>query len=55
MVWIARWIIENITDSRVLIITDRIELDEQIEKVFKGVGEIDLQNKVCQGFDRATE
>ncbi|CAD7774546.1 MAG: hypothetical protein KBONHNOK_00732 [Candidatus Methanoperedenaceae archaeon GB50] len=39
MVWIARWIIENITDSRVLIITDRIELDEQIEKVFKGVGE----------------
>lgn len=39
MVWIAKWIIENITDSRVLIITDRIELDEQIEKVFQGVGE----------------
>lgn len=39
MVWLAKWIIENITDSRVLIITDRIELDEQIEKVFKGVGE----------------
>ncbi|MCF6207529.1 MAG: HsdR family type I site-specific deoxyribonuclease, partial [Sulfurovum sp.] len=39
MVWLAKWIIENISDSRVLIITDRIELDEQIEKVFKGVGE----------------
>lgn len=39
MVWLTKWIIENITDSRVLIITDRIELDEQIEKVFKGVSE----------------
>ena len=27
------------TDARVLIITDRTELDEQIEKVFKGVNE----------------
>ena len=39
MVWLARWIREHIPDSRVLIITDRIELDEQIEKVFKGVKE----------------
>ena len=39
MVWLAKWIIENVTDSRVLIVTDRIELDEQIERVFKGVGE----------------
>jgi type I restriction enzyme R subunit len=39
MVWIAKWIRENISDSRVLIITDRDELDKQIEKVFKGVGE----------------
>lgn len=39
MVWLAKWIRENITDSRVLIITDRTELDEQIEKVFKGVDE----------------
>ncbi|MCD6427053.1 MAG: type I restriction endonuclease subunit R [Caldisericaceae bacterium] len=39
MVWLAKWIIENVTDSRVLIITDRIELDEQIERVFRGVGE----------------
>jgi type I restriction enzyme R subunit len=39
MVWLARWIREKITDSRVLIVTDRTELDEQIEKVFKGVDE----------------
>ena len=39
MVWLAKWIRENITDSRVLIITDRTELDGQIEKVFMGVQE----------------
>lgn len=37
MVWLARWILANRTGARVLIITDRTELDEQIEKVFKGV------------------
>ncbi len=39
MVWLARWIREHIPESRVLIITDRTELDEQIERVFRGVGE----------------
>lgn len=39
MLWLAKWIRENKTDSRVLIITDRTELDEQIEKVFLGVRE----------------
>lgn len=39
MVWLAKWIRENQTDPRVLVITDRRELDEQIEKVFFGVGE----------------
>lgn len=39
MVWLAKWIRENVTDSRVLIITDRTELDEQIEAVFSGVDE----------------
>ena len=39
MVWLAKWIRENIKDARVLIITDRTELDEQIENVFKGVDE----------------
>lgn len=39
MVWLAKWIRENVKDARVLVITDRTELDEQIEKVFKGVDE----------------
>ncbi len=39
MVWLAKWIRENIPDSRILIITDRDELDKQIENVFKGVDE----------------
>ncbi|MCR9293324.1 MAG: type I restriction endonuclease subunit R, partial [bacterium] len=39
MVWLAKWIREHVEDARVLIITDRTELDEQIEKVFSGVDE----------------
>ncbi|WP_394359798.1 type I restriction endonuclease subunit R [Amycolatopsis sp. SB7-3] len=39
MVWLAKWIRENQPDGRVLLITDRTELDEQIEKVFNGVNE----------------
>ena len=40
MVWLAKWIRElKAVDGRVLIVTDRTELDEQIEKVFKGVDE----------------
>ncbi len=39
MVWLAKWIREHVAASRVLIVTDRTELDEQIEKVFKGVDE----------------
>lgn len=39
MVWLAKWIRENQPDPRVLLITDRTELDDQIEKVFRGVNE----------------
>jgi type I restriction enzyme R subunit len=39
MVWLAKWIREHQEDARVLLITDRTELDEQIEGVFNGVGE----------------
>jgi type I restriction enzyme, R subunit len=39
MVWLAKWIREHQRNARVLIITDRKELDEQIEKVFLGVNE----------------
>jgi len=39
MVWLTKWIREYNDNARVLIITDREELDEQIEKVYKGVDE----------------
>lgn len=39
MVWLAKWIREQQDDARVLLITDRTELDEQIEGVFHGVNE----------------
>lgn len=39
MVWLAKWLRENKPDARVLLITDRTELDEQIEGVFNGVNE----------------
>jgi len=39
MVWLAKWLRENQPEARVLLITDRTELDEQIEGVFKGVNE----------------
>jgi type I restriction enzyme, R subunit len=40
MIWLAKWIRENRKDKpRVLIITDRKELDDQIEGFFMGVDE----------------
>ena len=51
MVWLARWIRENVRGGRVLVITDRTELDEQIESVFKGVGE-DI-HRTASGADLA--
>jgi type I restriction enzyme R subunit len=39
MVWLAQWLRENCTDARVLIITDRKELDQQIETNFIGIGQ----------------
>ncbi|WP_128645741.1 type I restriction endonuclease subunit R [Rhodococcus sp. BS-15] len=39
MVWLAKWIREHQDDPRVLLITDRTELDDQIEGVFNGVNE----------------
>lgn len=39
MVWLTKWIREYNPHSRVLIITDRDELDDQIEKVYNGVQE----------------
>lgn len=39
MVLLARWILENRPAARVAIVTDRDELDRQIERVFKDAGE----------------
>src|SRR6185503_16765039 len=39
MVMLAKWILENNPNARVAIITDRDELDKQIESVFSDVGE----------------
>jgi len=39
MVWLAQWIKEHIPNSRVLVITDRDELDKQIVRVFNESGE----------------
>ena len=52
MVWLAKWIRENQPDGRVLLITDRTELDEQIEKVFRGVNESIYRTK--SGVDLLT-
>jgi type I restriction enzyme R subunit len=45
MVWLTKWIREYNPNARVLIITDRDELDKQIEKVFKGVDEQIVRTK----------
>ncbi|WP_405232055.1 type I restriction endonuclease subunit R [Lentisalinibacter salinarum] len=39
MVLLAKWILENNPSARVAIVTDRDELDKQIEGVFSGAGE----------------
>lgn len=59
MVWLTKWIIENINDSRVVIITDRDELDDQIESLFMDVDEkvrrarscVDLRNILDKNED----
>lgn len=45
MVWLAKWILENNPKARLLVVTDRTELDEQIEGVFLGVGETIVRTK----------
>ena len=39
MVFLAKWILENNPNARVAIVTDRDELDKQIERVFKDTDE----------------
>lgn len=49
-VWLAEWIHENIDNSRVVIITDREELDEQISDGFKDTGETIARAKSGAGL-----
>ncbi|GAA8697752.1 HsdR family type I site-specific deoxyribonuclease [Helicobacter pylori] len=39
MVWLTKWLRSNIKQARILIVTDRRELDAQIQGVFLGIGE----------------
>ncbi|MCH4610151.1 type I restriction endonuclease subunit R [Helicobacter pylori] len=39
MVWLTKWLRGNIKQPRILIVTDRRELDAQIQGVFEGIGE----------------
>ncbi len=50
MVWLAKWILANHSNARVLIITDRTELDDQIEGVFKGVREDIRRTQSCENL-----
>ena len=45
MIWLSKWILSNNPNSRVLIVTDREELDDQIEKAYKGVDENIVRTK----------
>ena len=47
MVLIAKWILSNIDNSRILIFTDRKELDKQIKDVFSNAGERIYRAKSC--------
>ncbi|MDT7042671.1 type I restriction endonuclease subunit R [Candidatus Nitronereus thalassa] len=49
MVLLAKWILENNPNARVAILTDRDELDKQIERVFEQSGE--AIKRTCSGRD----
>lgn len=50
MVMLTQWILENKPKARVLVVTDRIELDEQIMGVFRNAGQKYVQ-RITQGRD----
>lgn len=60
MVLLAKWILENKPNARVAIVTDRDELDKQIEGVFRDAGEAmkrtssgqDLMSQLAQATPR---
>lgn len=52
MVWLSKWILSHSNDARILIVTDRDELDEQIERTYKGVNEKIVRTKSCDDLLR---
>ena len=50
MVLLAKWILENKPNARIAVLTDRTELDKQIERVFREAGEKGI-HKVNSGKD----
>ncbi len=52
MVWLSKWILSHSDDARVLIVTDRDELDEQMERTYKGVNEKIVRTKSCDDLLR---
>lgn len=60
MVLLAKWILENNPHARIIVVTDRYELDKQIEGIFKDAGETihrsnsgrDLINQLSQAKPR---
>ena len=55
MVWLTKWIREKVKDARVVIITDRTELDGQIEGCLQGRERGHLSDEKRRGPDRETE
>ncbi|MCL2857771.1 MAG: HsdR family type I site-specific deoxyribonuclease [Oscillospiraceae bacterium] len=47
MVWLSKWILSTNPSARVIIVTDRDELDGQMEKVYKGVDEQVYRTTSC--------
>lgn len=47
MVWLSKWILAANPGARVLIVTDRNELEEQMEKVYRGVDELVYRTSTC--------
>lgn len=52
MVWLSKWILSHSDEARVLIVTDRDELDEQMERTYKGVDEKIVRTKSCDDLLR---
>jgi type I restriction enzyme R subunit len=44
MVLVAKWLLEHDSDARILVVTDRDELDKQIEAVMKNAGVISAES-----------